>query len=50
MFIDSFLVGKNEKEKVSFFVIKYVGNTINLKGLKTVGRCYNFFPFFFGLK
>jgi hypothetical protein len=46
MFIDSFLVGKNGNENLSFLVTKNVGNTINLTDLKTLGKCYNFFPFF----
>ena len=38
MFFDSFLVGKNEFENLSFFVAKYVGNK-GVPGLesRTVG-------------
>jgi hypothetical protein len=42
MFFDSFLVGKNEYENLSFFVTKYVGNFNNLMDLKILGKCYNF--------
>ena len=40
MFFDSFLVGKNEFENLSFFVAKYVGNFNNLTDLKILGKCY----------
>ena len=46
MYFDSFLVGKNEYENLSFFVAKYVGNFNNLMYLKILGKCYNFLSFF----
>ena len=46
MFFDSFLVGKDEYENLSFFVTKYVGNFNNLMDLKILGKCYNFLSFF----
>jgi hypothetical protein len=46
MFFDSFLVGKNGYENLSFFVTKYIGNFNNLTDLKIMGKCYNFLTFF----
>ena len=46
MFFDSFSVGKNEYENLSFFVTKYVGNVNNLMDLKILEKCNNFLSFF----